>query len=259
VITAPDISAALADMGVEPGDTLFVHSDVRTSLRVEGARVPDKLSTIAQGLAGAVPEGALVLPTFTYSFTRNEDFDVDASPSTVGALSEWFRGRPGIRRTADPLFSVALHASLGDPADQALLTPGDTDSFGPRSVFARLRELDAKLLCWGTDIQALTFVHHAEQLLSVPYRFMKDFSGVVRSQGNATEVTASYYVRRLERGTEVWLHPLGADLLRDGGARTTTLPDGPELFLTDTGSVLETIRRELDANPDYLLRRGHGA
>jgi len=257
--TAGDISAALADLGVRPDDTLFVHSDVRTSLRLEGARLPDKLTTLADGLAGAVPDGTLLIPTFTYSFTRGEDYDVESSPSTVGAFSEWYRHRPGVRRTADPLFSVAYEGSLGGDWDEALCTPGDTVAFGPASVFARLRELDAKLLCWGIGIEALTFAHYTEQYLEVPYRFMKDFSGTVRAGGEATEVTSSYYVRELKRETEIWLAPLGEALLRDGNARSHKLPRGPSLFLTDTASALATVERELQSNPDFLLRRGHGA
>ena len=259
MITAGDISAALADLGVQPDDTLFVHSDVRTSLRLEGARLPDKLVTLADGLAGAVPAGTLVVPTFSYSFTRGEDFDVDASASTVGAFSDWYRKRPGVRRTADPLFSVAYEGSLGDDWDQALCTPGDTVAFGEASVFARLRQLDAKLLCWGIGIEALTFAHYTEQYLQVPYRFIKDFAGVVHAGGRATEVRSSYYVRELKRETEIFLGPLGEVLLDEGRARAAKLPRGPALFLTDTGSALATIERELQSNPDFLLRRGHGA
>ncbi len=39
----------------------------------------EKLDTIVAGLSGAVSEGALIVPTFTYSFCRGEKFDVAAT------------------------------------------------------------------------------------------------------------------------------------------------------------------------------------
>ena len=176
----------------------------------------------------------------------------------MGAFTEFFRHRPGVWRSVDPMFSVAVLGSLGAEWDQQLRTPGDSDCFGPTSIFARLAELDAKLLCWGTDIQALTFVHHAEQVIGVPYRYKKEFPGVVRAP-EPLDVVASYNVRRLERGTEVWLHPLASELLRGGDARAHTLPDGPALLLTSAAAVLDTVERRLAANPLYLVRAGHDA
>jgi hypothetical protein len=64
-------------------------------------------------------------------------------------------------------------------------------------------------------------------------------------------------VRELLPETEVHLYPLAETLLNEGRARTSVLPDGPRLLVTDTASVLEVVRRELAANPDFLLRRGH--
>lgn len=256
-ITAADISTALSELGVAPTDTMLVHSDLQSSLRVVGRTVPDKVATIAEGLRGAVRDGTLVLPTFTYSFTRGEDFDVDASPSTVGALTEWFRRRPGVRRTPEPLFSVAIDGPIPPEWEEPLFDLGDKDCFGPASIFAYLEAAEAKLVCYGVDIQALTFAHYVEQRLSVPYRLMKDFHGAVRRADEQREVTATYYVRELTTETEVHLHPLADALLREGRARTSLLPDGPRLLVTDTASVLEVSRRELASNPDFLLRRGH--
>lgn len=257
MITAADISGALFDAGVVPSDTMFVHSDVRSSLRVEGSTLQEKLSTIAAGLRGAVPEGTLVMPTFTYSFAKGEEFDVTASPSTVGGLTEWFRRQPGVRRTSDPFFSVAVEGPVRAGWEQSLFDVGDTDCFGPRSVFAYLHEAGAKLVCYGVDIQALTFAHYAEQLLAVPYRSIKEFPGIVRKGGEERPVIARYNVRELLPETEVLLHPLAEALLRDGRAHAATVPDRPTLFVTDTASALEVIERELAANPDFLLRRGH--
>lgn len=246
-------------MGVSPRDALFVHSDVRSALRVEGATAREKMANVLTGLRGAVPDGTLILPTFTYSFCRGEDFDVDATPSTVGVLTEEFRSRPGVRRTPEPIFSTAIDGPLPPEWEERLLAAGDHDAFGPASIFAYLREVDAKLLFFGVGFEYATFVHHVEQLLEVPYRYFKDFHGAV-SAGDVTQrVTARYFVRDLEGDVEVYLDALADVLVRDGTAEIRSLPDGPELLLTSASAVETAVRREIAANPDFLLRRGHPA
>ena len=133
-IEARDIASALTDTGVLPDDVLCVHAGLQTALGVAGHSPLEKVDTVLDGLAQAVPDGTLVLPTFTYSFTRGEDYDLEQSPSRVGVIGERFRARREARRTADPLFSTALQGTV--PRDwEHLFEPRDVDCFGDQSVF----------------------------------------------------------------------------------------------------------------------------
>jgi len=257
VITSSDIVAALRALGVEPSDTLFVHADVRCALRVAGDSIERKVDTLIDALDAAVPRGVLAMPTFTYSFCRGEQFDVDATPSTVGLLSERFRRRPGVRRTVDPIFSAALRGTLPDAWERDLFEPGDQDCFGERSVFALLRESRAKLAFAGAGFEYCTFVHHVEQQLRVPYRYPKDFTGKVVSGGAAHDVRARYFVRRLDEDVETLLGPLGDALLAGGGARRAVLAGGLPLIVAEAAAVEAVACRRLADNPDFLLERGH--
>ena len=143
-----------------------MHSGLRGALRLAGATREEKLQTLTDGLRDSVPGGLLILPTFTYSFTEGEPYDRAQSPSTVGVLTEHFRTLPGVRRTADPLFSCALLGELPAPWDERLMAVGDTDSFGEHSIFAMLEELDAQLLFLGVDFEMCTFVYRVEQQLA---------------------------------------------------------------------------------------------
>jgi aminoglycoside 3-N-acetyltransferase len=256
-IGAADISDALERLGVRSADTLFVHSGLRSSLRVAGATAHEKLATVLEGLRGAVPAGTLVLPTFSYSFCRGEVFDVDATPSTVGALSEWFRRRQGVRRTAEPIFSAAVEGPVAAEWNAPLFTVSDKDCFGPESIFAYLRATEAKLLFYGVGFESCTYVHHVEQTLGVGYRYVKDFAGTVRAGGVQAHVTARYFVRNLDDDVEVYLSPLGERLQCRGGAQTVVLPGGPRLLLTNAAAVGAEVERALAENADFLLRRGH--
>lgn len=257
MIGAAEIAAALRDLGVARDDAIFVHAGLHGALRVAGGSAQEKVDTVIDGLGRAVPHGILAMPTFTYSFTRGEDFDLDASPSTVGALSERFRRRPGVRRTADPLFSAAVRGTVPYGWEHGLFELGDKDCFGPDSVFALLREARAKVVFFGVGFGFCTFVHHVEQRLDVPYRYPKEFHGRVRGGGEERTVTATYFVRPLDEDVEPFLDPLADALLANGGARTTTLDDGPELMVVDTEAIEATVVECLAENPSFLLTRGH--
>ena len=47
------------------------------------------------------PRGTLIVPTYTYSIGRNEVYEVEKTPSTIGEFSEVFRRRTSIR-SRDP-------------------------------------------------------------------------------------------------------------------------------------------------------------
>lgn len=259
LIDAAQITAALQELGVGPTDTLYVHSGLQGSGRLAGARSRDKLDTIVSGLTAAVCDGTLMLPTFTYSFCRGEVFDRDESLSAVGLLTEHFRRLPGVRRTADPIFSCAVLGPV-DPAFEApLFAVGDKDCFGSQSVFAQLLARDGQILFYDVGFGFCTFIHHVEQRLDVDYRALKRFRGTVRDGGQEQEATAVFNARKLVPGDDPYLVPLGDVLLADGGARRTTIPNGPTLLIADCRALAEHAVRGLAGNPDFLIERGHAA
>jgi aminoglycoside 3-N-acetyltransferase len=259
LIDADRITAALEELGVAPDDTLLVHSGLQGSGRVAGARSRDKLDTIVGGLAGAVPNGTLLMPTFTYSFCRHEVFDRDASPSTVGLLTEHFRRLPGVRRTAEPIFSCAVLGRVEPAWEEPLFTVGDKDCFGPESVFAYLLSRAGRVLFYDVGFAFCTFVHHVEQLLGADYRYRQRFTGTVRDGAREQPAAVDYLVRKLDEEVLPHFEPLEAVLLAAGGARRTTIPGGPTLLVADCRAILEQAVPALAGNPDYLLRRGHAA
>jgi aminoglycoside 3-N-acetyltransferase len=256
-IAAEEFAAALEACGAGARDAVFLHSDVRRCGRAEGRAPREKLDTVLHGLAAAVPDGVLVLPTFTYSFTRGEPFDVEESPSTVGGLGERFRALPGVRRTPEPIFSTALRGELEAPWEERLMAVGDKDCFGPESVFAWLVERDGLIAFLDVPFQACTFVHHVEQRLEVPYRYRKVFAGEVRAGAERRHVRAHYLVRHLDQDVVTDAMPLWGELVKEGVTRSAQIPGGPGLDAVRARAVLEVAGRRMAENPDFLLERGH--
>ena len=83
------------------------------------------------GIEGAIGGGPLLVPTYTYSYTRGEDFEPARSKSTVGAFGDWVRSQPHSRRTPDPIYSTVVRGDLSPDWERRLFDVGDSDCFGP--------------------------------------------------------------------------------------------------------------------------------
>lgn len=254
-IGAREITHALSSLGVCDRDMLYVHSGLSSAIHVEGDSREEKMDTVIAGLAGAAPGGVLAMPTFTYSFCRGEPFDVAGSPSTVGMLTEHFRHRPGVRRTAEPIFSSAILGEVPPGWGDRLYSVGDKDCFGPESIFALLSDSDAKLVFFGVGFEYCTFLYRVEQQMEVPYRYLKRFEGDVIDQGQATRTAADYFVRDLDAGVENDFAPLLEDLLARDLAHQTRIPRGPRVLVTSAGAVTAVATERVRDQPRYLLRQ----
>ncbi len=182
---------------VQSGDCVYVVSDVfdiAKAVRAQGERFePHKLIDKLQEMVGK--EGTLLFATFNWDFCGGTPFDYYKTPVRTGALSKKALEREEFVRTKHPLYSFAVWGK-----DQALLEQNDSKtSFGPGTIFAYLYEKNAKVLNVGIPaLKGVTYVHHVEQMVGVPYRYHKDFTGSYTDKnGVCSERTYSMYVRDL--------------------------------------------------------------
>lgn len=196
-------SEFLTRIGVALGDVLMVHSFL-PSLGVMADGLEGLYRALRDRLGAA---GTLIVPAFTYSFCRGEDFDVRRSPSVVGSFSEFVRGREEIARSADPIFSIAAAGS----AARDLTRVDHEVCFGPGSTFERLESAGVRFLLLGIDYRkSLTYFLHLEKLAGVPYREDKVFSGtIVDEDGRSRPASFVYNVRRDPNGIRMDYNRVG--------------------------------------------------
>jgi aminoglycoside 3-N-acetyltransferase len=218
-VTQAQVTAALQALGIGPGDNLLVHSAVQYLGRPAGG-----IGMYLQALRAVTgPGGTLVVPAFNFAFARGERYDPQSTPSdAMGVFSEYVRQQPDARRTQHPLSSLALLGPLA--ADLASLDT--TGAYDPGSAFERLVELDFKLLLLGASIQAVSMVHYSEQRLHVPYRFWKDFHGLVRTDHGWEPRSYRMFARDLQIDPQLDLHPIEKRLRDRGLWRETPLNYG---------------------------------
>ena len=254
VTIAPSaVTDALLSIGVGPGSVALVHPDAIVAAQFPTMRDEQRLDRLIEAIEAAIgSDGTLVMPTFSYSFTKGESFDICNTPSAVGMVTERFRTRPGVRRTADPIFSFACRGPLA----QELCAIPVTECFGAESVFAAFHRLDTHIICLGCSLSRATFVHYVETTHGVEYRYKKIFSGkVISPRGEPRECSVVYHVRDLARKTDTDLRRLQKRLAHSGKLRSAGV--GRSRILAVTASDLfDTAWKMLDEDPISLIAEG---
>jgi len=188
-VGAKEIDALLSELELGRGDRICVHAFVPSLGVIEGG-----LSVLVNALLDRIGDkGTLIVPAFTASYRRNEIYDVNASKSFNGALSEHVRKLPRAVRSLCPLFSMA---AVG--ADAAALMERPTPRcFGEGSVYANLFEANVKFVGLGIGWdEGYSFFMHLERLAGIPSRREETFRGQTRlPDGRLIDDEAVHFVR----------------------------------------------------------------
>ena len=167
-----NLTCDLRRLGVEAGDTLFVHSSFKSLGPVEGGA-----ESVIQALEDAIgPEGLLLMPSFnlvTWEL-RPETWDINSTPSTVGWITEQFRRLPGVYRSDHYSHSVAARGRgakafvAGHLREEGYGSHWDRKpwgkTFGLHSPMYRAYQAGGKLLMLGVDYYTSTYVHLVEAM-----------------------------------------------------------------------------------------------
>ncbi len=248
-----DITDAFRSCGVTEGGTLMLHGDAMVAAQLAGGLPSAKrLDVVIDAVLAALgPSGTLVMPTFTYSFTRGENFDPAASPSTVGALTEHFRRRPGVLRSENPLFSVAAFGRLAPDFAAARVD----DCFGPGSAFDLLFQNNGMIGCLGCGFDRITFTHYVEQSRQVEYRYVKHFTGSILRHGKPESAIVEYLVRDLNRETQTDLARL-KERLDDTGRLRSAAVGRVGLMVVMAKDFFDAAVELMNEDPSALIREG---
>jgi len=164
-VTEAQILNDLKKLGIKRGDIIFVHSSLKSIGFVESG--PETVINALMEIIGS--EGTLVMPCFSLQGSMVETlesdliFDPQKTPSTVGAIPEAFRKRPGVSRSIHPTHSVCawgLKAKCITEEHERAST-----NFGPGTPFYKIMEEGGFILGLGVDFGPITFVHAIEDIL----------------------------------------------------------------------------------------------
>ena len=167
-----DLSRKIIGLGIPSSSIVMIHSSLLKFGIIENG-IEGLLGCIQESLAG---NSTIVMPSFTLGFAESRHWRAKKTKSEMGALTEYFRKQDGTIRTIHPFHSVVAYGAHA----KDFAACNSLSSFGSRSPFEKLLELDAYNLSLGTEfIGGATFLHHTEEVCKVPYRYYKEFPGKV--------------------------------------------------------------------------------
>lgn len=178
-----DIGRYVGDLGVSKGDILMVHADLRIFGAIEG-NAKDLVSLLLE-IVGE--NGTLITPSFTFSFPEN--FDLEKSATTTGAISKLFSKHESVRRLPDGMTSYYM---VGKDSD-SLISNWKNSSYGDNSIPDQVYNKSGKILQLGTDI--LSLIHYLEERVGVPYREVKRFCGKIIDREKSYDSYTDFYAR----------------------------------------------------------------
>jgi aminoglycoside N3'-acetyltransferase len=171
-VSRAELAADLARMGIAQGDTLFIHSSLKSLGYIDGGA-----TTVVQALQDAVgPQGTLVIPTYympggsirATCEMRDYVFDVRKDGTNMGRLPESFLACTGIHRSVHPTHSVSAwgrHAAYLTEAHHRA-----PSVFGEGSPWQRFVDVDhAKVLGLGISMGPVTFYHVLEDAMGAAF------------------------------------------------------------------------------------------
>jgi aminoglycoside 3-N-acetyltransferase len=242
--------------GIKFGDTVLLHSDVKNILmyynyfsQPSDSKKEVILNTeeilnsffLALGI-----DGTLIIPLFNFEFCNGKPFDINESPSQMGALTEAARKRKGYVRTLNPVYSFAVFGKNKNYFKSIKLKT----ALGSDSVFSRLRELNGKIAVLGlNDKDCMTFYHHIEEMHQVDYRIYKGFTGLYTDQKKTTkDLTIKLFVRDIDKGVESLLDPVADLMWRNGLYSGEKYNEGKGLRVISANKMYTFVSNLIDQN-----------
>ena len=170
-----DVINAYREAGVVPGQVVLFRGNLANLYNYVTPGKDAVLQAHFDALLELLGEkGTLIVPTNTLSLCNTDiPFNVHTTASSrMGVFSEFVRNKKEAIRSRHPFVS---YAAIGRHASE-ILSDVSRYGYGINSVKERMINLNAHCLSIGMPPNlTCSTVHHAEQLMCVPYRYVKEF------------------------------------------------------------------------------------
>jgi aminoglycoside 3-N-acetyltransferase len=189
-----DLLTCLQSVGLHMGHTVLVHCSFE---KFEGftGKPPDVVAALLEAVG---PSGNVLMPTLPFTgsarefVSRGVVLDVARTASQMGLVSELFRRTKGVRRSVHPTHPVA---AWGPKASELIADHHQASTpCGRPSPYAKLLDVDGKILFLGAGIGHNTFFHTVDEILEpeLPVEpFTKEWFSLQCKEGDGTIVACN--------------------------------------------------------------------
>jgi len=249
VFSEEDIIKDLKNCGISTGDTVLIHSSMSKI-----GFLKDGPSTFVNAVIHLIREnGNVLMPTSPNAklqldyIRENSVFDVQNSPSKLGAISEFLRTLKGVKRSlnaTEPVSALGKNADYLTEGHFGTITPYDSNS-----PFARITEFNGKILYIGVTLDnAGTNLHTLEDAIDVglPIYHSELFEVEIKDE-NGKKHSVKTKVHNLE-----WSKKRRCDellpLFKKRGVYTESSIGNAKTLIFDANKMLEVMKDEFQSN-----------
>ena len=249
-ITKDRLEKDISACGLQAGDTVLMHSGLKALGYVEGG--PDSVIDAILKVIG--PEGTLMVPAFSYSYSGKPGavpFDVKTTPGarSNGVIAGRLRERPEAVCSAHPSHSFA---AIGKNAHFLCENHHPEHAVSRPSPLTKLVDLDGRVFFLGCGVKSNVMLHLAEAQADFRYDhlpFRPDWGEdyLIASPDGTVRIHVSEHPGCDNR------FPIVADKLLQEG-RGICRPVGmSKSYLFSARDILETGIEMLKQQPDIFL------
>jgi len=241
---------SLISMNIPMNKTYIIHSSLFSFGIIE-----DGCKGIMECLQSVLGiDATIIMPNFTFSYAQNRHWASNSTKSESGVLTEYFRKLKNTHRTVHPFHSI----SISGPNSKLYTSCTNLSSFGPNNPFEVLIKENAINIGLGIGlVGGATFLHYAEELAQVPYRYYKEFSGIVIDQDdNVSKECYSSYVRLINEQYDFvndWKCAI-KDLSKEGIYKKNII-NGAEISVMNTREAHQFFFNKIIENPYYCAKK----
>jgi len=258
------------EMRIPENSIIWLHSGLLGLGKIDGG-----VDTITEVFSRILPQGALVIPSFSYSWCNAEVFDPSSTECpNMGGYGKVAWKDKRFKRNSNPNFSISVMDQTPDKRVENTLLLDETKwtCFGNNSVFDKMYQLSLDMpgfivLLGGAHSDVVfrtTFLHYVEEKIAVPYRFHKLFKNPKNKKESVDQlvrfISNKEYIDVYGNKSSNYSFPikekyskLGEDLITNKmilqspfGYSTT------KLVLIST--LCEWLEKRLQQDPEYLLK-----
>jgi aminoglycoside 3-N-acetyltransferase len=246
-----NIRNALLNIGIKQGDSIFIHSNLGFFGKLENAETEKEycqsFKDIFLEILGS--EGTLIVPTFSYSFCNNRNFDINTTKGVCGMFSEYIRLLSQSVRSEDPNFSISAIGKKSKLFTQDI----PIHSFGKNSFWEKLLKEKGKICNLNFDVGS-TFIHYVEKSQNVSYRFDKIFRGNIIKNGIKEKKESYHFVYDLKKAKDAPdFTRFHKKALEKNIVKKNDLGKG-QVNCISVKNVFNLIMKELQKRPRFLVK-----
>jgi len=242
-----DLKELFINLGVKKDKVVMIHGFIPSLGKIDGGY--ETFFNVLFELVGK--DGGIIVPTFTYSFTKGEIYDVKETKSTVGDFTNYFLTLDNCYRSLEPNFSMA---GIGKNVKN-IICRDRLLTFGKNSIYEKIEEADVLFLLLGINWdQGLSYFMHLEASYKLKYRYNKLFNGkIVDYDKKIINQSATHFVRDYEMNPIQYRTRLGKYLEKNNIAKVVKFGYGMHKSI-GAEILKEEVFKKLSFNKCYLLK-----